>query len=330
MKKILLVALAAAAMVGCSQNEEIENAGQKAEIKFNTVVRNSTRATITGDADLQTSGFVVYAYNTGTEKMEGAGTAKLPDAAFISNDVVTYTSPNWAFTGGPYYWPLSGNIQFFAYASGDDNASGYTATAGSDSPTITYTVPEAASAQKDFVVATLFDKTKTTAVLPLTFNHALTQVNFSAKSDNTGFVYNVTSVKLVGISNSGTYNFRTGKWVAKTETANIKDYVYLNGGVEVTGGETNATDLMPTDGALMLIPQDMPTADDTKKIVLSYEVKKDDVSIGEVKDFEISLKGKNNWAAGNKIRYILNLTDKGATVSLSASVDEWGNETEMN
>ena len=34
MKKILLAAVAALAIVGCSQNEEIEKAGEKAEINF--------------------------------------------------------------------------------------------------------------------------------------------------------------------------------------------------------------------------------------------------------------------------------------------------------
>ena len=38
MKKILLAAVAALAIVGCSQNEEIEKAGEKAEINFGAVV----------------------------------------------------------------------------------------------------------------------------------------------------------------------------------------------------------------------------------------------------------------------------------------------------
>lgn len=60
MKKILLAAVAALAIVGCTQNEEIEKAGEKAEINFGTVVKNSTRAAITDDAVLKKSGFTVY------------------------------------------------------------------------------------------------------------------------------------------------------------------------------------------------------------------------------------------------------------------------------
>lgn len=47
MKKILLAAVAALAIVGCSQNEEIEKAGEKAEINFGTVVKAGTKAAIT-------------------------------------------------------------------------------------------------------------------------------------------------------------------------------------------------------------------------------------------------------------------------------------------
>ena len=44
MKKILLAAVAALAIVGCSQNEEIEKAGEKAEINFGTVVSNDYKS----------------------------------------------------------------------------------------------------------------------------------------------------------------------------------------------------------------------------------------------------------------------------------------------
>ena len=64
MKKVLFLALAAAAVMSCSESEEIENAGQKAEIKLGTVVGNTTRATVTDLPELQKVGFTVYAYNT--------------------------------------------------------------------------------------------------------------------------------------------------------------------------------------------------------------------------------------------------------------------------
>lgn len=63
MKKILLAIAAVATITGCSQSEEFENPGQKAEINFSTAV---TRATALDTEGLQNAGFQVYAYNTGT------------------------------------------------------------------------------------------------------------------------------------------------------------------------------------------------------------------------------------------------------------------------
>ena len=59
MKKILLAAVAALAIVGCSQNEEIEKAGEKAEINFGTIVSKTTRAAVTNIDSLQKSGWEV-------------------------------------------------------------------------------------------------------------------------------------------------------------------------------------------------------------------------------------------------------------------------------
>ena len=43
MKKILLAVTAALAITGCSQNEEFENAAQKAEINIGTIVKGTSR-----------------------------------------------------------------------------------------------------------------------------------------------------------------------------------------------------------------------------------------------------------------------------------------------
>lgn len=317
MKKILLTALAALAIVGCSQNEEIEKAGEKAEINFGTVVKNSTRAAITKDAALQKSGFIVYAYKT-AEAIADA--TKLGDALMDSVEV-THPSDSWIVDGAPYYWPFEGKIQFFAYAK-DDAVKNFKVAADAKYPTLEYTIADTAPTQIDFVVAKATDLSKQAADVSLTFTHALTQVNFSAKSENTGMEYKITSVKLANVYNSGTYNFKDGKWT-KTDAAILKTYDYplADGGVSVTGGAAEATSLSQTNGALMLMPQSMTA---TSKIIITYEVWKDNVLIDKVENFDISLSAVAAWEAGQKIRYTLALTSKGATVSFAPSVGEWG------
>lgn len=321
MKKILLAAVAALAIVGCSQNEEIEKAGEKAEINFGTVVKNSTRAAVTENDDLQKSGFIVYAYKT-ADAITVAET-KLGDA-FMSGVEVTHSS-NWTVNGGPYYWPFEGKVQFFAYAKGDAVKNFKVAT-DAKYPTLEYTIADAASAQIDFVVAKATDQSKQTADVSLAFTHALTQVNFSAKSENSGMVYNITSVKLANVYNSGTYNFENSEWT-KTDAAVLTTYEYplADGGVSVTGGATEATQLDQANGALMLMPQSMTA---TSKIIITYEVRKDNVLIDKVENFDISLSAGTEWKAGQKIRYTLALTSKGATVGFTTSVGGWGSETD--
>lgn len=316
MKKILLAAVAALAIVGCSQNEEIEKAGEKAEINFGTVVKNSTRAAITKDAALQESGFIVYAYKTAEAITEAT---KLGDALMDSVEV-THPSGSWIVDGAPYYWPFEGKIQFFAYAK-DDAVKNFKVAADAKYPTLEYTIADTAPTQIDFVVAKATDLSKQAADVSLTFTHALTQVNFSAKSENTGMEYKITSVKLANVYNSGTYNFKDGEWT-KTDAAILKTYDYplADGGVSVTGGAAEATSLSQTNGALMLMPQPMTA---TSKIIITYEVRKDNVLIDKVKDFDISLSAVDAWKAGQKIRYTLALTSKGATVSFAPSVGEW-------
>lgn len=100
MKKILLAAVAALAIVGCSQNEEIEKAGEKAEINFGTVVKSGTRAAITETDNFAT--FTVRAYKT-----EGKmATAPALSSVFMNDLLVERTLPNteWTHTG-TFYWP---------------------------------------------------------------------------------------------------------------------------------------------------------------------------------------------------------------------------------
>ena len=108
MKKVLFLALAAAAVMSCSESEEIENAGQKAEIKLGTVVGNTTRATVTDLPELQKVGFTVYAYNTGATTMASVATFDAMKE-FMAAVKVTYSAPDWSLTGGTYYWPMTDN-----------------------------------------------------------------------------------------------------------------------------------------------------------------------------------------------------------------------------
>ena len=137
-------------MVSCSQNEEIENAAQKAEIKVGTVVSKTTRAAITDIDALAKEGFTVYAYNTGSTAMTAVEAGGL-DVAFMNGVKATFTANTWNLSDGPHYWPLNDKVQFFAYATYATNPATYTLAAGDIYPTVAYTVAATAADQKDFI-----------------------------------------------------------------------------------------------------------------------------------------------------------------------------------
>lgn len=313
MKKILFVALAAATMMSCTENEVIENAGNKKAVTFGTAVSSTTRATITDITALQKSGFTVYAYNTGAD---AAGTGVL-NKEFMKNLAVTYSAPDWTFSG-TYYWPLDQKIQFFAYAT--DAAATYKAETTDKYPTIDYTIAKESADQKDFVVAKATDQTQATSEngVKLTFTHALTQVNFSVIGDNADLTYKVTSIGISGVANTGTYSFADNTWTA-TGTEGTYTYPIVDN-ASVTG--TTALSLGKPNAALMLMPQTMP-ADATITIV--YQVfNADGVAIGAAVTAPVALTGTTAWEPGKKIRYTLTLANNAAKVSFAPEVGPWG------
>lgn len=320
MKKILFLAMAAVAMVSCSQNEEIENAGQQAEIKFGTVVKASTKAAVISDLT-GTDGFMVSAYNTGATTKDA-----VLSTAFIDNKLVSHSTGAWDIADGPYYWPLNDFVQFFAYAK-DVNATNYVVASSATAPTVDYTVVAAAADQKDFVVAKLLNQQKATTAVTLPFTHALTQVNFSVKAKNAALKYVVTNVGISGLYSKGTYAFADGAWT-NTGTADAS-YTYpisaTAADVTVTGADAKKLDT--TNGALMLMPQKMSA--DTK-ITISYNVYNGDTQIDKVENSEVSLVGKTDWVAGTNIRYTLELASEGAVITLNPEVSSWAEETPAN
>lgn len=195
MKKILLAAVAALAIVGCSQNEEIEKAGEKAEINFGTVVKAGTKAAITETDNFAT--FTVRAYKT-EDKMVAAPALS---SVFMNDLLVERTLPNteWTHTG-TFYWPLSGYVQFFATSPKQalKVTTGY--------PTFDYTIATA-DKQVDLVAANVIDAEKTENAVDLAFQHLLTQINFSIKGDTEDFTYTVTKLELKGAKDKSTFTF---------------------------------------------------------------------------------------------------------------------------
>lgn len=325
MKKILFLAMAAAAMVSCSQNEEFENAGQKAEVKFGAIVKSSTRATIVKNADFKK--FTVYGFKTG-DKMT---TTPAPTrTAFMDGVTVTKdaTTSKWGYTGNPYYWPTTGYVQFFsvvpAPAAGIAVGDGY--------PSFDYTVPVIGD-QEDLLAANLTDKDKTAGDLQLPFNHLLTQVNFSIKGEN-GFTYTLTELELIGVKDKGTFTFdgtaTAGGWSGHTVSATPSTVYKYTGSVELISDGTNSTKLdTESDALFMLLPQSITQDAVIVKVTYSAQTTAAPVQItaDNVKK-EVAIPA-GTWEKGKSVRYTLNLTSDASQVTFGEPVwSEWGTESD--
>ena len=306
MKKILFAAVAALAITGCSQNEEIEKAAKTAEIGFNAIVKNTTRAAVTNIKNL--GNFKVHSYITGTTfgGSTELGTAYMNGVLFETEDNTTWTTSDTK----TYYWPseTTKSVQFFAYPSTliSDFSIPDTGTAGY--PSFNYTVDNEADEQGDLVVAYESNKTATSegvnaGKLTLNFKHILSRINFAYIPGNTNLTYTVTAVKIADIKGGTakyTFSASNGAWDVTSGTS--KEYTYTvtqssnvveNKSYYMLGGE---------DASLMLFPQDV-----AKKVITVTYTSKDDDGV----------------QVGKNILYILTLPAGGTEMTVTPKISEW-------
>lgn len=233
MKKYLsIIALATLAIVGCSKvsTDVLGGDGEETPISFQAVkYLSQTKADTHGHlAFPDEAEFDVWAYFHDT-KITGATTAPALFQYFV--DVVSQDSEdNWAPEGGPYYWPKTGMLSFFALYPTDAEGVEY----GENGFSIKeYKVPALYSAQADIDNDLMFaqnldqncnDDTDEHFAngVALVFQHELAKVMFegklldtknydaTAKKVKVGDVYFsavIDEISISGIKNIGTFAF---------------------------------------------------------------------------------------------------------------------------
>lgn len=320
MKKILLAAVAALAFVGCTQNEEIEKLGDKAEIKVGTVVRSGTRAAVTTDDNFKN--FTVYAYTANTEDItttgKGLGNAYMNGIAYSKSDA------GWTTTGGTFYWPLNKVMQFFAYPSPTTPVVTTYQAPEVGYPHFSFAVAAKAEDQTDLVVANeTVNARPSDNKLLLTFKHILTRINFSYKPEDTNYTYTITGIKINSVSGgTAKYTFDTTAGVWDVTGATSTDYTY-----PIEMGSTADKDgflaLDKSDGSLMLLPQSV--AD--KTIEITYKTERGGyIYFDDTKT--VTLPTGSTWGIGQNIRYKLTLPVGAEAISIDTKVSDWDNEVE--
>lgn len=303
---LLIVLLTLAVISSCKESVERGN-GRSATVGFATKFSglSDTRSIIGSPGQLATAGgFNVWGY----EHLGSWASASSKTALFNGTAVTSSDGSAWTY-GTPILWPETSNVSFFAY--GPAGAAEYTGTEG-ELPEITFTVASTLEEQKDLMIATQrpdqFGPEYADDPLVLTFNHALSQIKFSASLVGTFAeeTIKITRIELRNLHNSGTTTLQTP--IAWTLGSGRADYALtISEGLNDVNLKPapSSADITPSDGGLMLMPQLINRPDDP--VELYVEITLDGVTI----DYTVPLFSPTEWLPGKSYKYHISI-DKDA------------------
>ena len=253
---LLVTLLASACSKDGADGNEVTNRNEaKKEIGIKPDVwkmaEGTTRTTFYTNSDLATFKCAAYNENTMT--------------AYIVPVDVYKSGDNWIITGRPYYWPASGNLDFFAYMPATPPSyitAGPTYTATS-TPSITHTIsftcsdlPMNNAGQgsdlKEFMFGMALGRNEENAGtgVPLQFQHPFARIKLQLAASHPNVTIN--SITFRSIKNNGNYNHSARpKW---STTGDATDFeLTLEGAAAVF--DNNSTAKQIGDDYIM-IPQD--------------------------------------------------------------------------
>ena len=265
-KSQLILAAALVALAACSKENVVSNVNLESnEIGFTAVARMATKANnaiITGTTYATDNTFKVW----GWQSPAGDYSEFAEDAAsnFMSNLIISWTggydnrAEAWRNADNYYYWPFTGKISFLAVhpSTVAPSTTGWDAT--SDKPKASFADYTISSANKtvDLMLANN-DGSRRSDALPMVFNHALSQIQFRART-NEDYSHDVTftlnSVTLNNIDLSGDLAYANSAFTWSDNAAQTEDWAYYATAQEVTYAATDANAALYGDANVM-IPQ---------------------------------------------------------------------------
>ena len=233
-------------------------------------------------------------------------------------DKVLYSNKGGAWTtdAGKFFWPVEGDLHFYAYAPdapGAADAPGTYEITSSSQKLANFSPCATAAEQKDFVYAyakgNLTDNG--TSGVNVDFKHALTEVSIAAKNDNSAYTVEVTGVKLGNIKSKGTFTFPAvgGATPASWDLAGSGVANYETTWTTANKLGKTVSSLDAKNVAFMLLPQQLAT--NTKASAGNYIALKVKITMqgGQVLHNDWAYIGiDTNWEMGKHYTYTLDFT----------------------
>lgn len=325
MKKSLIIALGAIALVACTKTSVSYE--QTGEIGFAPVVRkNSTKAAVEGTAfpnqKIKVYGYYDNSMATGSSYSAGKFAVEyLPGVEFAKKGAT------WAGATTPYYWPKTGSMLFAGYSPVD--FAGVTFTLASNKFSVAECPQPEFSATKDLLYAGY-----TTSVLggtaPMTFSHALSWVTIKAKAAAADQI-KITNIKFVGLA-AKAFSAGLPEWTVSGTKEQLNVFAPTSAfevPAEVTLVESH-------ENCGLVFPQELTNAE----IVISYEMNNGAnqwfAQAPFVQKLNLLKSGDdtiNKWEAGKHYTYIINFSAIGGEpgssneITIAPTVNDWESVT---
>ena len=211
MKKVLLGTLAVLILAACSKDEVVQQNPNDA-ISFSATTGKAISRAADGYCNNSLPGdFKVWAAAQGKSYFENEKYVKYNDAASGAPAVYKYKPED----GVMRYWPATGTVDFFA-TKNENGTVTFTYTGTTSLAFAGFAVNGTVSEQTDFIYAVNKEATKTSAsdgTTTLNFRHALSQIEFQAKNENSKIYVEIDGVSVKKVNSKGDFS-------VNVETAN--------------------------------------------------------------------------------------------------------------
>lgn len=367
MKKIFFLATFAILLAAGCQKTEVLNQAVGDPMTFSTGMAKLTKsATASGEENLKTQGFYVWAYAAYTDKLNDVNLGDVHEG--IEGIKVTYDGTNCSTGDTDYYWPGTGlNLDFFAISTtGQVNAENTASVAfngqGTDetrSMILTnYTVNHQTPGD-DLMVAEFVRQNQgmNDKAVSLHFHHALSKVRFkfvTTKDDNTEEIVTVKSLTVGDDSNSETEDVmvKTKGKLTVNETTEVADSDKGRKKIELTWSEQSEPQIFSVTKEAVLDTEDKWTETYTSKgeeayyatwlvlpqdisglnVTIAYTIEGGKKTINDSRTFALTraagegVNAFNNWGTNKVTTYTINISPN--KISFSPTVQPWDEEEE--
>lgn len=321
MKKSLIIALCAIALVACTKTSVSYE--QTGEIGFAPVVRkNSTKAAVQ-DATFPEQNIKVFGYYDNSMRVGSSYASGKFAVEYLPGVEFAKKGANWAGATTPYYWPKTGSMLFAGYSPVD--FAGVTFNLASNTFSVKECLQPEFSDTKDLLYAG-YDKSVLSGPVAMAFSHALSWVTVKAKAADANEI-KITNIKFVGLAAKGS---STGLPAWSVKEARELNVFAPTSAFAVPAAETLVES---NENCGLVFPQ---TLTDAAAIEVSYEMNngadKWFAQAPFVKKLNSLKSGDdiiNKWEAGKHYTYVINFSAIGGEpgssneITIAPTVNKW-------